>query len=172
MVFRRRRCPRWAHPESSFGTNNWRTSYPSRTSHSPTASMSSHRIAARTMTLWQQGMRLPWTLVSCGGGLYCSFDTYLCSLAGFVKDAPAGSKCAGCSDHLSTGELSVIAPKARDNLWHPRCFVCSTCDELLVDLTYCIFDDKIFCERHYAEMLKPRCNSCDEVSGDDLFELS
>lgn len=81
-----------------------------------------------------------------------------------MKDAPGGSKCAGCHDHLASGELSVIAPKARDNLWHPRCFACSTCDELLVDLTYCIFDDKIFCERHYAEMLKPRCNSCDEVS--------
>lgn len=49
-------------------------------------------------------------------------------------------------------------------LWHPKCFTCSTCDELLVDLTYCVHDDKIYCERHYAELLKPRCNSCDEVS--------
>lgn len=49
-------------------------------------------------------------------------------------------------------------------IWHPRCFSCSACDELLVDLTYCVHDDKIFCERHYAEMLKPRCNACDEVS--------
>lgn len=49
-------------------------------------------------------------------------------------------------------------------IWHPRCFQCSTCSELLVDLTYCVHDDKIFCERHYAEMLKPRCNACDEVS--------
>lgn len=49
-------------------------------------------------------------------------------------------------------------------LWHPKCFTCSTCDELLVDLTYCIHDDKIYCERHYAELLKPRCNACDEVS--------
>lgn len=48
--------------------------------------------------------------------------------------------------------------------FHPRCFKCSTCDELLVDLTYCVLDGKLFCERHYAEVLKPRCNSCDEVS--------
>lgn len=48
--------------------------------------------------------------------------------------------------------------------WHPPCFRCSTCDELLVDLTYCVHDDKIYCERHYAEELKPRCNACDEVS--------
>lgn len=49
-------------------------------------------------------------------------------------------------------------------LWHSKCFTCTTCDELLVDLTYCVYDDKIYCERHYAEMLKPRCNACDEVS--------
>ena len=49
-------------------------------------------------------------------------------------------------------------------IWHPRCFQCSECEELLVDLTYCVHDDKIYCERHYAEMLKPRCNACDEVS--------
>lgn len=33
-----------------------------------------------------------------------------------------------------------------------------------MDLTYCVFDSKVYCERHYAEMLKPRCESCDEVS--------
>ena len=32
-----------------------------------------------------------------------------------------------------------------------------------VDLTYCVFDDKIYCERHYAENLKPRCGACDEL---------
>lgn len=36
-------------------------------------------------------------------------------------------------------------------------------DELLVDLTYCVFDDKIYCERHYAENLRPRCGACDEL---------
>lgn len=59
----------------------------------------------------------------------------------------------------------MIAPKFREQMmWHPKCFNCSACDELLVDLTYCVHEDKIYCERHYAEMLKPRCNACDEVS--------
>lgn len=49
-------------------------------------------------------------------------------------------------------------------MWHPKCFTCSTCNSLLVDLTYCVHDDKVYCERHYAEMLKPRCAGCDEVS--------
>jgi len=48
--------------------------------------------------------------------------------------------------------------------FHPRCFKCESCDELLVDLTYCVYDGKLYCERHYAENLKPRCHSCDEVS--------
>lgn len=57
------------------------------------------------------------------------------------------------------------APKFVESvMWHPKCFTCSTCNELLVDLTYCVHDDKVYCERHYAEMLKPRCTGCDEVS--------
>ena len=86
-------------------------------------------------------------------------------IVGYVKDTPQATKCTGCRETLSQGEMAVIAPKFREQiLWHPRCFKCTTCDELLVDLTYCVYDDKIYCERHYAEMLKPRCHSCDEVS--------
>lgn len=36
--------------------------------------------------------------------------------------------------------------------------------QLLIDLTYCVRDGLIYCERHYAELHKPRCNACDEVS--------
>lgn len=85
--------------------------------------------------------------------------------AGYVKDAPHTTDCVYCEERINQGELAVIAPKFRDQMiWHPRCFQCSACEELLVDLTYCVHDDKIYCERHYAEMLKPRCNACDEVS--------
>lgn len=56
-------------------------------------------------------------------------------------------------------------------MWHPKCFNCSACDELLVDLTYCVHEDKIYCERHYAEMLKPRCNACDEVSNCFIYKF-
>ena len=61
--------------------------------------------------------------------------------------------------------LAVSAPKFGDSmLWHPNCFICSECNHLLIDLTYCVHDDKLYCERHYAEQLKPRCSACDEVS--------
>lgn len=48
--------------------------------------------------------------------------------------------------------------------WHPACFVCSMCNELLVDLIYFFQDGKIYCGRHHAERLKPRCTACDEVN--------
>ena len=47
--------------------------------------------------------------------------------------------------------------------WHPACFVCCQCEELLVDLVYCSHTKKLFCERHYAEQIRPRCPACDEV---------
>lgn len=58
-----------------------------------------------------------------------------------------------------------MAPKFGENVaWHPACFQCTTCAELLVDLTYCVHEEQLYCERHYAEQLKPRCSACDEVS--------
>ncbi len=61
--------------------------------------------------------------------------------------------------------MAVFAPKAGENLcWHPACFICSRCEELLVDLVYCFKDDAVCCERHYAEQVRPRCAACDEVS--------
>jgi prickle len=107
---------------------------------------------------------------------------------GYVKDSQASSNCPTCNETLNQGEMCVNAPKLSDDVsypqlimpvtinihtqtpfqlnFHPRCFKCATCDELLVDLTYCVYDGKLYCERHYAETLKPRCSSCDEVSCD------
>lgn len=83
----------------------------------------------------------------------------------YIKDAPYDEHCAHCDEEIAAGELVVGAPKFVESvMWHPKCFTCSTCNELLVDLTYCVHDDKVYCERHYAEMLKPRCTGCDEVS--------
>ena len=50
------------------------------------------------------------------------------------------------------------------NNFHSACFRCSVCDELLVDLVYCMKNNTLYCVRHYAETIKPRCLGCDEVS--------
>ena len=74
-----------------------------------------------------------------------------------LQDCP---KCGGC---VQGNRVGVVAPRLGNLRWHPACFVCTACEELLVDLTYCVHDDNLYCERHYAEQLKPRCSSCDEV---------
>ncbi|XP_067119116.1 prickle planar cell polarity protein 3-A-like isoform X2 [Centruroides vittatus] len=84
---------------------------------------------------------------------------------GYVREALDYTlECHKCRGVMPVGEVAVIAPKFGERIaWHPACFVCTTCDELLVDLTYCVKDGKLFCERHYAEQLKPRCSACDEL---------
>ncbi|XP_051546226.1 prickle-like protein 1a [Myxocyprinus asiaticus] len=72
--------------------------------------------------------------------------------------------CEHCSESISGGEMVVFALRARPGqCWHPACFSCSTCNELLVDLIYFYQDGKIHCGRHHAELLKPRCSACDEI---------
>ena len=74
------------------------------------------------------------------------------------------ANCGACSKTISVGSVAVVAPKLGPHvLWHPACFSCSACSELLVDLTYCVYQDQLFCERHYAEKIKPRCGTCDEL---------
>lgn len=69
-----------------------------------------------------------------------------------------------CGGQINGGDIAVFASRAGHGVcWHPQCFVCSTCDELLVDLIYFYQEGKIYCGRHHAERLKPRCSACDEV---------
>ena len=58
----------------------------------------------------------------------------------------------------------IFADRAgTDKRWHPECFVCHTCSELLVDLIYFYKDENIYCGRHYGELTGLRCAACDEV---------
>ncbi|XP_031847933.1 four and a half LIM domains protein limpet isoform X6 [Nomia melanderi] len=70
--------------------------------------------------------------------------------------------CGACLAPLKYGSLAVSTSKL-GLLYHPNCFRCTECKELLVDLAYCVHDDTLYCERHYAEQLKPRCAGCDEL---------
>ena len=72
--------------------------------------------------------------------------------------------CGACRKAIPVGSVAVVAPKLGPHiLFHPSCFTCSSCRELLVDLTYCVYQDQLYCERHYAEKIKPRCGTCDEL---------
>ncbi|KAK0164585.1 hypothetical protein PV328_003197 [Microctonus aethiopoides] len=82
---------------------------------------------------------------------------------GSVQDVvERGHECGVCHEPLKYGSIAVMASKL-GVLYHPACFQCAHCHELLVDLAYCVHDDILYCERHYAERLKPRCAACDEL---------
>ncbi|CAB1412632.1 unnamed protein product [Pleuronectes platessa] len=75
-----------------------------------------------------------------------------------------GAICEQCGGQINGGDIAVFASRAGHSVcWHPACFVCSMCNELLVDLIYFHQDGKIYCGRHHAERLKPRCTACDEI---------
>ncbi|XP_043944635.1 testin [Protopterus annectens] len=80
--------------------------------------------------------------------------------------AQKGSRysCHHCKLNMQEGDPAVYAERAGyDKLWHPACFVCFICNELLVDLIYFWKDEKLFCGRHYCDSEKPRCAGCDEL---------
>ena len=72
--------------------------------------------------------------------------------------------CEGCGGECPPGSVAVFAERAgSQKCWHPSCFRCSDCSELLVDLIYFWDQDALFCGRHYADRHRPRCNACDEL---------
>ncbi|XP_059490421.1 testin [Neocloeon triangulifer] len=90
-------------------------------------------------------------------------------LAGLQLTGPAfeagHATCMECNLPAAPGDVIVTAERAGPGqFWHPACFVCSTCKELLVDLIYFHKGDKLFCGRHFAEEVNiPRCHACDEL---------
>lgn len=75
-----------------------------------------------------------------------------------------GAICQQCNRPISGGDIAVFASRAGSGCcWHPQCFQCASCNELLVDLIYFYQDGQIYCGRHHAERLKPRCQACDEI---------
>ncbi|XP_067292057.1 testin [Pseudorasbora parva] len=85
--------------------------------------------------------------------------------AGTSPGGPAGSyTCHQCQLPMKKGEPAVYAERAGyDKLWHPACFVCCKCSELLVDMIYFWKKDQLYCGRHYGDSEKPRCAGCDEL---------
>lgn len=69
-----------------------------------------------------------------------------------------------CEEPQSSGDIVIFASRFGQNVsWHPGCFICCVCKELLVDLIYFHREGRLYCGRHHSETLKPRCSACDEV---------
>lgn len=83
---------------------------------------------------------------------------------GTVKQLSAIRPCEACEEPLSVGDIGVFGSRFGTAVaWHPSCFKCFVCKELLVDLIYFHREGRLYCGRHHAETLKPRCSACDEI---------
>ncbi|XP_068144222.1 uncharacterized protein Tes [Drosophila tropicalis] len=78
---------------------------------------------------------------------------------------PAPVSCRDCNLPIHFGEVAVKAERAgKEIAWHPACFKCNTCRELLADLVYFFHHGQVYCGRDLAIKLKiPRCKACDEL---------
>lgn len=76
-----------------------------------------------------------------------------------------GVPCQRCEKSMFAGEVAVKAERAgQEAIWHPQCFTCCKCGELLADLVYFYFKGEIYCARDLANVLEiPRCAGCDEL---------
>ncbi|XP_058130016.1 testin [Anopheles ziemanni] len=76
-------------------------------------------------------------------------------------------RCGGCTLPITTGEVAVKVDRpvsSECSVWHPQCFQCQRCGELLADLVYFYHAGAIYCGRDLAAILKiPRCAACDEL---------
>ncbi len=85
-------------------------------------------------------------------------------LRSFLWDLIDFKMCFTCHLALRPGDTAICSEDIDKNaLWHPGCFSCSVCNELLVDLTYFTKNNEIFCEKHYQEQIKT-CSSCNKVT--------
>ncbi|XP_062042078.1 prickle-like protein 4 isoform X3 [Lepus europaeus] len=75
-----------------------------------------------------------------------------------------GHTCEKCRQPLKPGEYGVFAARAGEqHCWHRSCFTCQACGQTLVSLIYFYRDGHLYCGRHHAELLRPRCPACDQL---------
>ncbi|KFO36151.1 Prickle-like protein 4 [Fukomys damarensis] len=75
-----------------------------------------------------------------------------------------GHTCEKCKQQLRPGEVGIFAaPEGEQHCWHWPCFVCQACGQVLMHLIYFYHDGHLYCGRHHAELLRPRCPACDQL---------
>ncbi|KAJ6607377.1 hypothetical protein B0H10DRAFT_2439623 [Mycena sp. CBHHK59/15] len=75
-----------------------------------------------------------------------------------------GLACGGCGGSI-TGRI-VNAMNLR---WHPECFRCTMCSELLEHVSSYEKDGKAYCHLDYHENFAPRCYSCKTAIVEERF---
>lgn len=103
-----------------------------------------------------------------GIGEIVDYGKYRQSLISTTQDAGVQTSgpqpCKNCDKCLGYSDVGVITDHGQPNeVWHPGCFRCDICHQLLVDMLYFFRDGQYFCGRHYGEKIYPRCSGCDEL---------
>jgi len=69
-----------------------------------------------------------------------------------------------CGDLMAPGDMAVSSQRtAAEDAWHVECFVCYKCRDPLINLVHFWAAGRLYCGRHHAETIRPRCFACDEV---------
>ncbi|XP_034503997.1 prickle-like protein 4 isoform X2 [Ailuropoda melanoleuca] len=85
-------------------------------------------------------------------------------VARLVPPKLAEHTCEKCRERLRPGEYGVFAARAGERRrWHPACFACQVCGQTLMNLICFYHDGLLYCGRHHAELLRPRCPACDQL---------
>ncbi|KAJ7104293.1 hypothetical protein B0H15DRAFT_809372 [Mycena belliarum] len=75
-----------------------------------------------------------------------------------------GLACGGCS-----GSITGRIVNAMGFRWHPECFRCTVCSELLEHVSSYEKDGKAYCHLDYHENFAPRCYSCKTAIVEESF---
>ncbi|KAI0739005.1 hypothetical protein C8Q80DRAFT_223921 [Daedaleopsis nitida] len=76
----------------------------------------------------------------------------------------SGLVCGGCG-----GPIIGRIVSAMDMRWHPGCFRCCVCDELLENLSSYAHEGRPYCHLDYHEHFAPRCYHCETAIVDERF---
>lgn len=75
-----------------------------------------------------------------------------------------GLSCAGCGGPIIGRIVSAMGQR-----WHPGCFRCSACNELLEHVSSFEHEGKPYCHLDYHENFAPRCYHCKTAIIDERF---
>lgn len=75
-----------------------------------------------------------------------------------------GLSCGGCGGMIVGRVVSAMGAK-----WHPGCFRCCVCNELLENLSSYEMDGRSFCHLDYHETYAPKCYHCNTAIADERF---
>ncbi|KAL5014191.1 hypothetical protein ScPMuIL_008461 [Solemya velum] len=72
--------------------------------------------------------------------------------------------CHRCKQIMEPSSIAIFPGRmSLTTNFHPGCFTCATCQELMVDMIYFYKKGDIYCCRHYNDLIYPRCSACDEM---------